>query len=53
MRKRTRASLWALALLLAAVVSGCSGLDAWQRETIFSPSRSAGVWYREPLAGTE
>ena len=45
--------LFVAALLAAAGVVGCSHLDSWQRQTIFSPQSEPQTWWREPAAGTE
>jgi len=43
----------AASFLAAASVVGCSQLDSWQREAIFSPQTQPQSWWREPAAGTE
>ena len=45
--------LLAAALVAAASVVGCTQLDAWQRQAIFSPETHQSRWWREPPAGTE
>lgn len=45
--------LFAVALLAGASVVGCSQLDSWQRQTIFSPQSEPQTWWREPAAGTK
>lgn len=45
--------LVAVAVVTAASVVGCSHLDSWQRQTIFSPQSEPQKWWREPAAGTE
>ncbi|MGO4401457.1 alpha/beta hydrolase [Achromobacter sp. PAB15] len=45
--------LVAVAVVTAASVVGCSHLDSWQRQTIFSPQSEPQTWWREPSAGTE
>lgn len=42
----------AFALLAATAVVGCTQLDAWQREAIFSPAQGDQRWFSEPPAGT-
>ncbi|WP_338881000.1 alpha/beta fold hydrolase [Achromobacter veterisilvae] len=44
--------LFAAALLAGAGVVGCTQLDSWQRQTIFSPQAEPQTWWREPAAGT-
>ena len=44
--------LAALATTAAGVV-GCTQLDAWQRQAIFSPETEQQRWWREPPEGTE
>jgi hypothetical protein len=44
--------LFAVALLAGASVVGCTQLDSWQRQTIFSPQSEPQTWWREPAAGT-
>lgn len=44
--------LIAAGLLAGASVVGCTQLDAWQRQTIFSPQAEPQTWWREPAAGT-
>lgn len=39
-------------LIVASVVS-CTQLDAWQRQTIFSPEADQQRWWRNPPDGTE
>ena len=41
------------AVLAAASVVGCSQLDSWQRQTIFSPQSEPQTWWREPAKGTQ
>jgi alpha-beta hydrolase superfamily lysophospholipase len=41
------------ALVTGGAFVGCSSLDEWQRQAIFSPVRDNPRWYSEPLAGTE
>lgn len=45
--------LFVAALLAATGVVGCTQLDSWQRQTIFSPQSEPQTWWREPAAGTE
>ncbi|WP_447917760.1 alpha/beta hydrolase [Achromobacter aegrifaciens] len=45
--------LFAVALLAGASVVGCTQLDSWQRQTIFSPQAEPQTWWREPAAGTQ
>lgn len=45
--------LAAVAVLAVSSVVGCSHLDAWQRQAIFSPETESQRWWREPPAGTE
>ena len=45
--------LFAAAVLAAAGVVGCSQLDSWQRQTIFSPQSEPQSWWRDPAAGTQ
>ncbi|MEN5167275.1 alpha/beta hydrolase [Achromobacter kerstersii] len=45
--------LVAVAVVTAASVVGCSHLDSWQRQTIFSPQSEPQTWWRDPAAGTE
>jgi len=45
--------LFAVALLAGASVVGCTQLDSWQRQTIFSPQSEPQTWWREPAAGTQ
>lgn len=45
--------LLAAALLTGAGVVGCTQLDSWQRQTIFSPQAEPQTWWREPAAGTQ
>lgn len=45
--------LVAVALLATASVVGCTQLDAWQRQAIFSPESDPQRWWREPPAGTD
>ena len=40
-------------LLAAASAVGCTQLDAWQRQAIFSPEPEARRWWRDPPDGTE
>lgn len=47
-----------LTLLLAAALAvasavGCTSLDEWQRQAIFSPMRDSPRWSSDPLPGTE
>jgi len=42
-----------IAALVAAGVGGCSSLDEYQRQAIFSPMRDNPRWFSEPLPGTE
>lgn len=44
--------LFVAALLTGAGVVGCTQLDSWQRQTIFSPQAEPQTWWREPAAGT-
>ena len=44
--------LMAAAALAAAGAVGCTQLDAWQRQAIFSPETDQQRWWREPPAGT-
>ncbi|MGY6268596.1 alpha/beta hydrolase [Achromobacter denitrificans] len=44
--------LFAAALLAGAGAVGCTQLDSWQRQTIFSPQAEPQTWWREPAAGT-
>src|SRR5690606_37865059 len=41
-----------VALLAGASVVGCTQLDAWQRQAIFSPVSEPQRWWSEPPAGT-
>ena len=45
--------LLAVGLVAAASAVGCTQLDAWQRQAIFSPEPEQQRWWREPPAGTE
>ncbi len=45
--------LFAASLLVAAGVVGCTQLDSWQRQTIFSPQAEPQSWWRDPAAGTQ
>lgn len=45
--------LFVAALLVVSSVVGCSHLDSWQRQTIFSPQSEPQTWWREPAAGTQ
>lgn len=45
--------LFGAAVLAAASVVGCSQLDSWQRQTIFSPQSEPQTWWREPAKGTQ
>ncbi len=45
--------LLAAALIAAASFVGYTQLDAWQRQTIFSPEADRSRWWSEPPAGTE
>jgi alpha-beta hydrolase superfamily lysophospholipase len=45
--------LFAVSLLAGASVVGCTQLDSWQRQTIFSPQSEPQTWWREPAAGTQ
>ncbi len=38
--------------MAGAAVVGCTQLDAWQREAIFSPAQGDQRWFSEPPAGT-
>lgn len=40
-------------LLIAASIVGCTQLDAWQREAIFSPVTEQQSWWRDPPEGTQ
>jgi alpha-beta hydrolase superfamily lysophospholipase len=42
----------ACALVAGAAVVGCTQLDAWQREAIFSPAQGDRSWFSEPPEGT-
>lgn len=44
--------LLAAGLVIAGAV-GCTSLDEWQRQAIFSPTRDNPRWSSEPLPGTE
>jgi len=44
--------LAAVGLLAGASVIGCTQLDAWQRQAIFSPESESQRWWSEPPAGT-
>ncbi len=46
-------ALLAIALGLGGAFGGCSSLDEWQRQAIFSPERDNPRWFSEPLSGTE
>jgi alpha-beta hydrolase superfamily lysophospholipase len=46
-------ALLAVALGLGGAFVGCSSLDEWQRQAIFSPERDNPRWFSEPLSGTE
>ncbi len=49
-----RFRFWFLsALLLAAGAGGCSAIDSWQRQTIFSPQTAPQRWWRDAPADTE
>jgi alpha-beta hydrolase superfamily lysophospholipase len=43
----------AAALVATCAVVGCTQLDAWQREAIFSPAHGDQRWFSEPPEGTE
>ncbi|MBO1111254.1 alpha/beta hydrolase [Bordetella petrii] len=45
--------LLGVGLVAAASAVGCTQLDAWQRQAIFSPESDQQRWWREPPAGTE
>lgn len=45
--------LIAVGLLATASVVGCTQLDAWQRQAIFSPETDAPRWFSDPPIGTE
>ncbi|WP_459616917.1 alpha/beta hydrolase [Bordetella sp. 2513F-2] len=45
--------LLATGTLAAAGVVGCTQLDAWQRQAIFSPEAEQQRWWREPPDGTQ
>jgi len=45
--------LLGVGLVAAASAVGCTQLDAWQRQAIFSPEPDQQRWWREPPAGTE
>lgn len=45
--------LFAAGVLAAASVVGCSQLDSWQRQTIFSPQAEPQTWWRDPADGTQ
>jgi alpha-beta hydrolase superfamily lysophospholipase len=51
--RRQLKHLFATAVVCAAGVVGCTQLDAWQRQTIFSPEPQRQSWWRDPPAGTE
>jgi len=40
-------------LLVSASVVGCTQLDAWQRQAIFSPETTAQRWWSDPPTGTD
>ena len=48
----SRRLVLAAALAVGAAV-GCSSLDEWQRQAIFSPMRDNPRWFSAPLEGTE
>ncbi|MGK4924435.1 alpha/beta hydrolase [Bordetella hinzii] len=50
---RTSRRLASSAALIAAGVVGCSELDSWQRQAIFSPEAEQQRWWREPPEGTQ
>ncbi|OZI40856.1 alpha/beta hydrolase [Bordetella genomosp. 1] len=50
---RTSRRIAGAGLLIAAGFVGCSELDAWQRQAIFSPEHDQQRWWREPPTGTE
>jgi alpha-beta hydrolase superfamily lysophospholipase len=43
----------ACALVATSAVVGCTQLDAWQREAIFSPAQGEQRWFSEPPDGTQ
>jgi alpha-beta hydrolase superfamily lysophospholipase len=43
----------ACALVATSAVVGCTQLDAWQREAIFSPANGDQRWFSEPPEGTQ
>jgi len=45
--------LLGVGLVAAASAVGCTQLDAWQRQAIFSPEADQQRWWREPPADTE
>lgn len=45
--------LVAAGLLAAVSAIGCTQLDAWQRQAIFSPEPETPRWWSEPPAGTD
>lgn len=45
--------LLGVGIVAAASVIGCTQLDAWQRQAIFSPETDQRRWWREPPTGTE
>ncbi|OZI77559.1 alpha/beta hydrolase [Bordetella genomosp. 12] len=50
---RTLRRLAGLAVLVALGAVGCSELDSWQRQAIFSPVAEQQRWWRDPPAGTQ
>ncbi len=52
-RVRRPLLLLSVALGLGGAFAGCSSLDEWQRQAIFSPARDNARWFSEPLSGTE
>jgi len=45
--------LAAAAILTVSGVVGCTHLDNWQRQAIFSPQTESQRWWRDPPAGTQ
>jgi len=45
--------VFVVSLLAAASAIGCTQLDAWQRQAIFSPQTESQRWWSDPPAGTE
>ncbi|MCD0504828.1 alpha/beta hydrolase [Bordetella petrii] len=45
--------LLGVGLVAAASAVGCTQLDSWQRQAIFSPETDQQRWWREPPTGTE